>query len=155
MAINKILSVDCSGENDFFSAWVEYLAPKHHLTKSEQKFLAACLRQRHELSKGITDQNILDETALNETYRTKIRNDLNISTQQMQNVITKLKKLHILIPRTVPFTDKLSYYKIAPDFIPPYNEEEDFLLLLLFKKPNGKTNTGTGSEGVQSTETND
>ena len=150
MQINKILTVDCNGENDFFSAWIEYLAPKHHLTKSEQKFLAACLRQRYELSKGINDENVLDETALNEIYRTKIRKELNISTQQMQNVITKLKKMHILIPRNFPFSDKLSYYKIAPDFIPNYNENEPFLLLLVFK--NGEANTGTGSQGVQSTE---
>lgn len=150
MQIQKILTVICQGENDFFSAWIEYLAPKHHLTKSEQKFLAACLRQRYELSKGITDENILDETALNETYRTKIRKDLGISTQQMQNVITKLKKLHILIPRNFPFSDKLSYYKIAPDFIPPYREDKDFLLLLLFK--NGEADTGTSSQRVQSTE---
>ena len=152
MEVNKILAVDCSGEYDFFSAWTEYLAPKHHLTKSEQKFLAACLRQRYELSKGITDENLLDETALNETYRTKIRKDLNISTQQMQNVITKLKKLHILIPRNIPFSDKLSYYKIAPDFIPPYDENKNFLLVLLFR--NGKTDTGASSKRVQSTEEN-
>lgn len=150
MKMNKVLGVDCGGENDFFSAWIEYLAPKHHLTKSEQKFLAACLRQRYELSKGINDENVLDETALNEIYRTKIRKELNISTQQMQNVITKLKKMHILIPRNFPFSDKLSYYKIAPDFIPNYNENEPFLLLLVFK--NGEANTGTGSQGVQSTE---
>jgi hypothetical protein len=108
------------------------------------------LRQRYELSKGITDQNVLDETALNEIYRTKIRKDLGISTQQMQNVITKLKKMHILIPRNFPFSDKLSYYKIAPDFIPNYSEDKPFLLLLVFN--NGKADTGTGSQGVQSTE---
>ena len=152
MNINKILTVDCSGEKDFFDLWIEYLAPKHRLTKSEQRFLAACLRQRYELSKGITDENVLDETALNEIYRTKIRKNLDISAQQMQNVIVKLKKLHILIPRNFPFSDKLSYYKIAPSFIPPYKEDEDFLLLLLFK--HGKADTGTSSQGVQSTEEN-
>lgn len=150
MKINKILTVDCSGEKDIFDLWIEYLAPKHHLTKSEQKFLAACLRQRHELSKGISDENVLDETALNEIYRTKIRKDLNISAQQMQNVIAKLKKLHILIPRNFPFSDKLSYYKIAPSFIPPYTEDKDLLLLLVFR--DGKENIGTSSQGVQSTE---
>jgi len=148
MQLNKILIVNCNEENDFFSAWVEYLAPKHHLTKSEQKFLAACLRQRYELSKSITDDDLLDATALNETYRIKIREELGISTQQMQNVITKLKKLHILIPRNFPFSEKLNYYKIAPDFIPPYNETKDFLLLLLFK--NGKADIGASSQRVQS-----
>jgi hypothetical protein len=157
MKINKILGIDCTAEEgDFFSQWIEYLAPKHHLTKSEQKFLAACLRQRHELSKGISDENLLDETALNETYRTKLRQELGISAQQMQNIITKLKKLHILIPRNFPFSDKLSYYKIAPSFIPNYNEDEDFLLLLVFKKKNDrKENTGASIQGVQSTETKD
>lgn len=150
MNVHKILPVDCSGDKDFFDLWIEYLAPKHHLTKSEQKFLAACLRQRYELSKGISDENVLDETALNEIYRTKIRKELNISTQQMQNVITKLKKLHILIPRNFPFSDKLSYYKIAPSFIPSYKETEPFLLLLVFK--NGETDTGASSKRVQSAE---
>ena len=152
MNINKILTVDCSGEKDFFDLWIEYLAPKHHLTKSEQRFLAACLRQRHELSKSIHDENVLDETALNEIYRTKIRNSLNISTQQMQNVLVKLRKLHILIPRNFQFSEKLNYYKIAPSFIPPYKEDENFLLLLLFK--NGEANIGASSQGVQSTKEN-
>lgn len=152
MNVQKILPVECSKDRDFFDLWIEYLAPKHHLTKSEQKFLAACLRQRYELSKGITDESLLDETALNETYRIKIRKDLNISTQQMQNVISKLKKLHILIPRNFPFSDKLSYYKISPSFIPSYKENEPFLLLLVFK--NGEANTGASSQGVQSTEEN-
>lgn len=155
MAVKKVLGVDLNGENDFFSLWIEYLVPKHHLTKSEQKFLAACIRQRYELSKGISDETLLDETCLNETYRTKIRQELGISTQQMQNVIVKLKKQKILIPRTVPFSDKLSYYKINPQFIPPYDENEDFLLVLLFSKNinDRKSNTGTSSQGVQSTET--
>lgn len=152
MNIDKILTVDCSGEQDVFDLWIEYLGPRHHLTKSEQKFLAACLRQRHELSKGISDENVLDETALNEIYRTKIRKDLNISAQQMQNIITKLKKLHILIPRNFPFSDKLSYYKIAPDFIPPYVEGKTLLLLYAFQ--DGEAIARTNSKRVQSAETN-
>ena len=148
MHINKILAVECNEENDFFSLWIEYLAPKHHLTKSEQKFLAACLRQRHELSKSISDENLLDETALNKTYRTKIRQELNISSPQMQNIIVKLKKMHILIPRNVPFSDKLSYYKISPSFIPPYKDDEDFNFLLIFK--HGTKDSGSGGAGVQS-----
>lgn len=158
MQINKILGIECNTEGgDFFSQWIEYLAPKHHLTKSEQKFLAACLRQRHEISisKKISDENLLDELALNETYRYQLRQKLGISGQQMQNIITKLKKLHILIPRNFPFSNKLNYYKIAPDFIPHYNETEDFLLLLVFKKNDRKENIGAGIQGVQPTETQD
>ena len=156
MKLNKALQVEYnnSEENDFFSLWIEYLAPKHHLTKSEQKFLAACLKQRYILSKDITDETLLDETALNDAHRAKIRKDLNISAQQMQNVIAKLKKLHILVPRNFPFSDKLSYYKISPSFIPNYNDGEDFKLLFIFKNA-GATNTKSSSQGIQLTKEED
>lgn len=156
MKLNKALQVEYnnSEENDFFSLWIEYLAPKHHLTKSEQKFLAACLKQRYILSKDITDETLLDETALNDAHRAKIRKDLNISAQQMQNVIAKLKKLHILVPRNFPFSDKLSYYKISPSFIPNYNDGEDFKLLFIFKNA-GATNTESSSQGIQPTKEED
>ena len=150
MKFNKILTVDCSGENDFFSLWIEYLAPKHHLTKSEQKFLAACLRNRYELGKGITNEILLDETCMNEVYRAKIREEIGFSIQQAQNVISKLKKLKMLIPMKYPFTEKIQYYKIAPSFIPNYNENKDFTLVLLFI--NGRQNIQTSSQGVQSEE---
>lgn len=153
MKVNKILAIDCNGEeNDFFIKWMEYLAPKHHLTKTEQRYLAACLRQRYQLSKSITDEELLDETTLNDTYRAKIKQELGMSTQQIQNIIAKLKKLKILIPRNHPFSERLSYYKISPSFIPDYDDSKEFLLLLVFK--NGEGNTGASSQGIQSTEEN-
>lgn len=147
--INKILMVDCNNGKDFFDLWVEYLTPQHKLTKTEQKFLASCLRNRHELSKGINDETLLDETCMNDIYRTKIREEIGFSVQQAQNVISKLKKLKILIPRKYPFTDKIQYYKIAPSLIPNYNDKEDFVLVLVFN--NGKTDNQTSSKGIQST----
>ena len=153
MKVNKILAVDCYGEeDDFFIKWMEYLAPKHHLTKTEQRYLAACLRQRYQLSKSITDEELLDETTLNDTYRAKIKQELGMSTQQIQNIIAKLKKLKILIPRNHPFSERLSYYKISPSFIPDYDDSKEFLLLLVFK--NGEGNTGASSKGIQPTEEN-
>lgn len=140
MNINKVLRVEYNEESDFFIKWIEYLAPKHHLTKSEQKFLAACLRQRHELSKSITDENLLDETALSKTYRDKIRQEAGLGVQQAHNIVSKLKSRGILIPKTYPFSDKLNYYKISPSFIPDYVEDKDFTLLFVFRK-NGERNT--------------
>jgi len=147
--INKILMVDCNGEKDFFDLWLEYLTPKHQLTKTEQKYLAACLRTRHELSKGITDERILDETCMNEVYRTKIREEIGFSIQQAQNVISKLKKLKIFVARKYPFTEKVQYYKIAPSLIPNYDENKDFALVYVFNKREG--NNSTSSQGVQPT----
>ena len=150
--VNKILMVDCSGEKDFFDLWLEYLAPKHQLTKTEQKYLAACLRNRYELSKDINNETLLDETCMSEVYRTKIREEINFSVQQAQNVISKLKKLKIFVARKYPFTDKVQYYKIAPSLIPNYDETKDFTLVYLFS--NGEKNTEPSSQRVQSTTKN-
>lgn len=147
--IKKVLLVEYNDREDFFDKWIEYLTPKHHLTKSEQNLLAACIRTRHELSKVISDENILDETCLNDTYRSKIKKELDLSNQQFLNLIGRLKKLKILIPRYAPFSEKVAYYKISPSFIPPYVDGEEFKLLLLFKDARG--NIQTGSERVSDT----
>jgi hypothetical protein len=147
--VHKLLNIDCT-EKDFFDAYIEWLEPTHKLTKSEQKYLAACLRNRYKLSKGITDENLLDETCMNDVYRTKIREEIGFSSQQSQNVISKLKKLKMLVARKYPFTDKVQYYKIAPKLIPNYNEDKDFILVLSF---NGKNHSKTSSEGVQPADT--
>lgn len=146
--IQKVLLVEYNEGEDFFDKWIEYLTPKHHLTKSEQKLLAACLRTRHELSKVIRDKDVLDETCLNETYRSKIKQDLGLSNQQFLNLVGHLKKLKIFIPRYAPFSEKVAYYKISPSFIPPYEDGEEFRLLILFKDV--QRDLQTGSEGVQS-----
>lgn len=147
--IQKVLLVEYSEHEDFFDKWIEYLTPKHHLTKAEQKLLAACLRTRHELRKVIRDENVLDETCLNETYRSKIKQDLGLSNQQFLNLIGRLKKLKILIPRYAPFSEKVAYYKISPSFIPPYIDGEEFKLLLLFRDV--QQDMQTGSQGVPNT----
>ncbi len=149
--VHKILLVDCNSDGDFFDKWIEYLRPRHHLTKSEQKFLAACLRTRHHLSKVISDENVLDETCLNENYREKIKVELGISNLQFLNLISQLKKLKILIPRYQPFSEKVAYYKISPSFIPNYKDGEDFKILIVFK--DGQRDIQTSSEGVQSSST--
>lgn len=145
--IKKVLPVEYDRHEDFFDKWIEYLTPRHHLTKSEQKLLAACLRTRHELKKVIRDEIVLDETCLNENYRSKIKQDLGLSNQQFLNLIGRLKKLKILIPKFAPFSEKVAYYKISPSFVPPYTEGEEFKLLLLFRDVS--KDSQTSSEGVQ------
>lgn len=151
--INKVLPISCNKDN-FFELLLAYLTPKHYLTKGEQKYLAACLRNRYELSKSITDEIILDETCMNEVYRTKIRKEVGYTAQQAQNIISKLKKLKIFIPRKYPFNDKVQYYKIAPSLIFNYKENEDFALVLMFTHEEQRDNKPS-SEGVQQESSDD
>lgn len=131
--INKVLLVSSTPETDFFDNWVEYLAPKHHLNKSEQRFLAACLRQRYELSKSIADIDLLNETSMNAAHRAQVGHELGMKPCQIQAITYKLKKLGIFIPRNVKYSSKLQYYLISPSFIPDYEEGKDFSLLLVFR----------------------
>lgn len=148
-SVNKILIVPYENNGDFFAKWIEYLRPKHNLTKTEQKLLAACLETRYELSKVISDELVLDETCLNEFHREKIKRELGVSSQQFLNVISRLKKLKILIPRYSPYSEKVAYYKISPSFIPDYCEGEDFNVVLMFKQDDGGRKVQAPVERVQ------
>lgn len=112
--------------------WVEYLKPIHKLTRREQEVFAAFLRNRYELSLGISDPNILEEICLNEANRDKIRQSLNMSGPQMNGVLTKLREARVIRPH-YKINGKIDYYEISPSFIPPnYVKGEPFKLMLLF-----------------------
>ena len=46
---------------DFFRYWFEILKPFHHLTNRAMDVATAMIRKRHELSKVISDNQILDK----------------------------------------------------------------------------------------------
>lgn len=146
--VDKALVIPCSAndEKDFFLRWVEYLKPRHHLTTREQEVFAAFLRNRYELSKGITDKAILDEVCLNEANRDKIRQSLNMSGPQMNGVLSKLRERKIIAPSRKP-NGKIDYYVISPSFIPDIDESGDFKLMFIFryKSDAEKGDSATGS----------
>jgi hypothetical protein len=133
--VNKVLLIPYSSseDNDFFAKWVEFLKPIHHLTNKEQLVLAAILRYRNELSKDVSNEKILDELSLNMSARNKLKDILNISCQQLNYILGKMKDKSILSP-SLKRNGRIDYYKINPNFIPNCNEEcGDFKVLILFK----------------------
>ena len=130
----KVLTIPCtpSDEKDFFLRWVEYLRPRHGLTPTEQKVLAACLRHRYELSKSITDPVVLEETCLNEANREKLKQELGMSSPQLTGVLASLKNAKVIAPKN-KLNGRAEYYKIAPSFIPDIDDSGEFKLLLVFK----------------------
>lgn len=145
--INKVLIVPCSAspEKDFFTRWVEYLKPRHGLTNREQEVFAAFLRNRHELSLGITDKNILEEVCLNEANRDKIRKSLGMSSPQLNAVISKLKERKLLKAHYDNGV-RVKYYEISPSFIPDVNLDEPFALTFVFMKDAEKGTIEPSSE---------
>jgi hypothetical protein len=138
---NKVLLIPyspTSEDKDFFVRWVELLKPIHNLTKTEQSVLAAILRSRHQLSKNVTDTNLLDEMCLNYSNRARIKEFLNISSQQLNYILSKIKDKGILSP-VLKINGRIDYFKINPIFIPSLIEEDkQYKVLLVFQSSDVK-----------------
>ena len=122
MRANNIIRIPASLNGSFFKYWLLFLEPFHHLTTREIDVVAEFLKQRHELSKVISDADILDKVVMSEDTFLKIREACDISLPHFRVIMGKLKKNKVLVG------DKLN-----PKFIPRITTDENsFQLLLLF-----------------------
>lgn len=120
--INNVINIPASTEKRFFRYWLEFLKPFHKLTDKETEIMAEFLRQRHELSKVIKDQELLDRVVMSEDTKRTIRTECGISQTYFQVIMTKLKK-----------SKMVDNGKINPKFIPRLKEDADnFQLLISF-----------------------
>lgn len=121
--INNVIRIPATLENNFFRVWVEFLTPLHNLTAKEKDVLAAFLKNRFELSNAVIDNNLLDELLMSDKVRTKIKEECNISEPFLKVILSKLKKVNILVEG-----------KINPLLIPKTVKKDDksFMLLLYF-----------------------
>ena len=85
--------------------------------------MAAFLKQRYELSKVVSDQDILNKLTMSDDTKKKIREECNISQAHFQVIMTKLKK-----------SKMIENGNINPRFIPRIKDEtKGFQLLLTFE----------------------
>ena len=56
---NNVIRIPCT-EDTLFRYWLEFLIPFHNLTSRETDVATAFLRERHNLSKVILDDNLID-----------------------------------------------------------------------------------------------
>lgn len=118
--INNVITIPASLSGSFFKYWLEFLRPFHKLTDREMDILAAFIQQRHELSKLVTDNNLLDSLVLSEETKKKVREQCGITASHLQVVLSKLKKNNIIINN-----------RINPKFIPRIGTEDNNCQLLL------------------------
>lgn len=106
----------------FFRYWLDILKPFHNLTNREVDVAVSFLYNRYELSKVISDPVLLEENAVNEVAKRKIRKECDVSLPHFQVIMGKLKKSKIFVDG-----------KLNPRFIPNVKEEAGtFQLLFLF-----------------------
>ena len=120
--VDNVLSIPTSLKGKFFKHWFKFLLPYHNLTEREMDVAAAFLLKRFELSKVISDVNILNSVLMNEDTKRQIRESLDIKHPHFQVIMGKLRKAKVIIDN-----------RINPRFIPSVKEENgNFKLLLLF-----------------------
>lgn len=119
---NSTLRIPTSLKGKFFRYWFEFLKPCHNLTNREIDVIASFVKQRYDLSKVISDPEILDRETMSEVTKGKVREECNISPAHFQVIMGKLRKSKVI-----------ENGRINPKFIPNIVEgENNFTLLLLF-----------------------
>ena len=120
--VDNVLNIPTSLKGKFFKHWFKFLLPYHGLTDREMDVAAAFLLKRYELSKVISDANIVESVLMNEETKRNIRESCDVKHQHFQVIMSKLRKAKIIVDN-----------KINPRFIPNVKEENgNFKLLLLF-----------------------
>lgn len=120
---NNAIALKSSLSGKFFRMWLEFLRPFHKLTERETDVMAAFLKERFELSKVVSDQEVLNKLTMSEDTKRKVRDDCNISQTHFQVIMAKLKKSKIIKDG-----------KIEPKFIPRVQHDaKSFQLLLAFE----------------------
>lgn len=118
---NNALRIPTSLQGKFFRYWFEFLRPFHNLTDREIDVIASLVKQRYNLSKVISDPEILDRETMGEVTKRKVREECNISLAHFQVIMGKLRKSKVIEDG-----------RINPKFIPNIVEGENNLKLLLY-----------------------
>ena len=124
LPINNAIMIPVEENEDFFRYWFEILKPFHHLTNRAMDVATAMIRKRHELSKVISDNQILDKILFSTDVQKEIRAECNLSVPQFYTILNKLRNSNVLVDN-----------KINTKFIPNIKDDEDkFKLLILFDR---------------------
>ena len=120
--VDNVVRIPCKLDYSFFKMWFMFLQPFHHLTEREMEVATSFVKQRYELSKVVSDNDILDWLVMSEDTKRKVREECNITLPHFQVIMGKLRKNSIIVDG-----------KLNPRYIPRVIEENgSFKLMLLF-----------------------
>ena len=120
--VDNVVRIPCKLDYSFFKMWFMFFQPFHRLTEREMEVATSFVKQRYELSKVVSDNNILDRLVMSEDTKRKVREECNITLPHFQVIMGKLRKSNIIVDG-----------KLNPRYIPRVIEENgSFKLMLLF-----------------------
>lgn len=101
--VNNIIKIPITQDIKFFRCWLELLTPYHKLTPREIDVAAEFLNKRFELSKSITDNNLLDKILMNEETKAEIRKICGVNSAHFQVIMGKLRKAKFIVDNRVNY----------------------------------------------------
>lgn len=120
--VDNVVRIPCKLDYSFFKMWFMFLQPFHHLTEREMEVATSFVKQRYELSKVVSNNDILDRLVMSEDTKRKVREECSITLPHFQVIMGKLRKNNIIVDG-----------KLNPRYIPRVIEENgSFKLMLLF-----------------------
>lgn len=104
---DSVVRIPCGLDYSFFKLWFLFLQPFHRLTEREMEVAASFVRQRFELSKVVSDNDILEKLVMSEDTKKKVREECNVTLAHFQVIMGKLRKSGIIAdgrlnPRYIP-----------------------------------------------------
>lgn len=117
---NNIIRIPTSLEGKFFKYWLEFLKPIHRLTDREIEVVELFLKKRYQLSKVVTDKELLEKVAMSEDVKKEIREELGITLAHFQVIMSKLRKNKVIIDN-----------RLNKKFMPNLTKKGDTFTLLL------------------------
>lgn len=107
---------------DLFRKWLEITKPFHKLSNQHQDILALLLYHHYVLKREITNEKILWKMVFDYDTKLKIKQELDIKDNLLQNVLSKLRNKKVI-------TDG----KISPVYIPNLKQKsKNFRILYNF-----------------------
>lgn len=101
MAVNiqknsNVVRVPAIRGMDFFFKWLNFIKPLHSMTNLEMKVLSAMLAKRYELLAVVKDEKVIASVMRSSQTRKELREQLGITSTQMNILHSKLKKSGVI-----------------------------------------------------------
>lgn len=111
--------------SNFLRSWLEIMRPFHHLAPREMDFTAVLLAKRNEISKSVTNQNMIDKLLFEEETKEAMMQEAGVTKMHMQAILRRLRENGVLNGK-----------KVSPTYIPTWTEGKPFRMVFVFENKN-------------------
>jgi len=118
---DSVIRIPCQSLQGFFESWFQILKPIHKLSNSEIKLIATIVRLRYDLSKKITDKDLLNDYIMGKEFKRTILKESGMKLSSFRVSMCKLQKQKVFVNG-----------QINPKLIPNIGDNNDYKLLLYF-----------------------